>query len=540
MDLFPSMLYWDPGTIIMDNKTRFMEAVGDMVSNVIATNAAEGGPFKKFATAFTNYSIIQPIYGLGQCTPDLSASDCYQCLNSSVQAFIQAPGGRNLDPSCVVRYEIFPFFDLSYLPGSPRPPQSSPLPSPAIDLHPPIAPSGKKNSTKLIIVSIIAALLVFSAALFLIYICFLKKKARKTYVATATENTDQELTIESLQYDLTTLFSATNDFSDENKLGEGGFGGVYKGTLSNGQLIAVKRLSVSSSQGMQEFKTEVLLVAKLQHRNLVRLLGFCYTGEEKLLVYDYIANTSLDNFLFDHENRKQLSWPKRYNIIRGIARGLLYLHHDSRLRILHRDLKASNILLDEKMNPKISDFGTSRIFGVDHSQSNYYTNRVVGTYGYMAPEYALQGQFSIKSDVYSFGVLVLEIISGKKNYAFNQSGDADDLLSYAWRQWEARTPLECVDPTIRESCSNDGEVMRCIQLGLLCAQESVKDRPTMANVVLTLESYSVTLPIPEHPDLFTRSRVESTISKMDGSNDSSSKSNPMSVNEVSITETEPR
>ncbi|KAK9706459.1 hypothetical protein RND81_07G126300 [Saponaria officinalis] len=537
MDLFPSMLYWNVESII-GSKTRFMEAVGDMVSNVIATNAAGGGPFKKFATGFTNYSNYQPIYGLGQCTPDLSSSDCYQCIYSSIQAFRQTPGGRNLVPSCVVRYEIYPFFNLSYLPQLPRPPQSSPIPSPAIDLNPPIAPSGKKLSTKLI-VSIIAALLVFSAALFLMCICFLKKKARKNYVTTATEISDQELTADSLQYDLTTLLSATNNFSERNKLGEGGFGGVYKGTLSNGELIAVKRLSVRSSQGIQEFKTEVMLVAKLQHRNLVRLLGFCYTEQEKLLVYEYIANTSLDNFLFDYENRKQLSWQKRYNIIRGIARGLLYLHHDSQLRIIHCDLKASNILLDEEMNPKISDFGTSRIFGVDHSQSNY-TNRVVGTYGYMAPEYALQGQFSIKSDVYSFGVLVLEIISGKRNYAFNQPSDSDDLLSYAWSQWEARTPLECVDPTIRESCSNDGEVMRCIQLGLLCVQESVEDRPTMANVVLTLESYSVTIPIPEHPDPFTRTRVESSFSKMVGSNNSSRKSNPLSVNEVSITEPEPR
>ncbi|XP_074270063.1 cysteine-rich receptor-like protein kinase 10 [Silene latifolia] len=357
-------------------------------------------------------------------------------------------------------------------------------------------------------------MLVFSVALCLICVCVClrKNKARKVDVSTHAVTSNQDFTVESLQYDFATLVNATNNFSDENKLGEGGFGGVYKGTLSNGKLIAVKRLSASSSQGIQEFKTEVLVVAKLQHRNLVRLLGFCYTKQEKLLVYEYIRNKSLDNFIFDEENRRQLDWKRRYNIIRGIARGLLYLHHDSRIRIIHRDLKASNILLDDEMNPKISDFGTSRIFGVDHSQTNY-TNAVVGTYGYMAPEYALHGQFSIKSDAYSFGVLVLEIISGRKVSTFNQVSDDEDLLSYAWRQWEAGTPLEIVDPIIRDSCSNNTDVMRCIQIGLLCVQESVEDRLTMANVVLTLDSYSITLPVPEQTDFLARPRVITSFPK---------------------------
>ncbi|XP_039060281.1 G-type lectin S-receptor-like serine/threonine-protein kinase RKS1 [Hibiscus syriacus] len=213
-------------------------------------------------------------------------------------------------------------------------------------------------------------------------------------------------------FELSTVAAATNDFSSDNKLGHGGFGPVYKGVLFNGEEIAVKRLLNSSGQGLQEFKNEILLTAKLQHRNLVRMLGCCIEGEEKMLIYEFLPNKSLDSIIFDESKRSMLDWKKRFEIICGIARGMLYLHQDSRLRIIHRDLKASNVLLDATMNPKISDFGMGRIFGEDQTEGD--TKRVVGTYGYMSPEYAMQGHFSIKSDVYSFGVLLLEIITGKK------------------------------------------------------------------------------------------------------------------------------
>ncbi|XP_056686850.1 cysteine-rich receptor-like protein kinase 10 isoform X2 [Spinacia oleracea] len=321
--------------------------------------------------------------------------------------------------------------------------------------------AGKRISAKVIIV-IVSPIVAVLVAL-LVTSTIIRYKRPKTYDVVEIDFT----TVESLQYDLATLRSATNDFSDDSKLGEGGFGGVYKGTLSNGQRIAVKRLSINSSQGLQELKNEVILVAKLQHRNLVRLLGFCFEGQEKLLVYEYMPNKSLDNFLYDPEGQGLLDWGTRYKIIGGIARGMLYLHHDSQLRIIHRDLKASNVLLDDDMNAKISDFGMAKIFVVDQSQGN--TSRVVGTYGYMAPEYAMHGNFSNKSDVYSFGVLVLKIISGKRNSAFSESGEAEDLLSYAWKHWRDGTPLEFIDPTIRDSCSID-EVMRCIHIGLLCVQ----------------------------------------------------------------------
>nr|GMC62010.1 putative receptor-like protein kinase At4g00960 [Ipomoea batatas] len=256
-----------------------------------------------------------------------------------------------------------------------------------------------------------------------------------------------------------------DNFSDSNKLGQGGFGPVYKGKLPNGLQLAVKRLSVNSRQGDQEFKNEVLLVAKLEHRNLVRLLGFCLEGREKLLVYEFAPNASLDHFLFDPVKRENLDWETRYKIIGGISRGLLYLHEESRLRIIHRDLKASNVLLDANMNPKISDFGMAKLFELDESEGN--TSRIVGTYGYMSPEYAMHGQFSVKSDVFSFGVLVLEIVSGQKNSCFKNGESVKDLLSYAWTQWREGTAMNLVDPFLKENVADRPTICLCLNT-LLC------------------------------------------------------------------------
>ncbi|XAR66355.1 Non-specific serine/threonine protein kinase [Bertholletia excelsa] len=297
-------------------------------------------------------------------------------------------------------------------------------------------------------------------------------------------------------FDYSTIALATNNFHVENKLGQGGFGIVYKGTLAEGEEIAVKRLSKNSGQGVEEFKNEVRFIARLQHRNLVRLLGCCVEMEEKLLIYEYMQNKSLDSILFNKEKCSLLDWKRRFNIICGIARGLLYLHQDSRLRIIHRDLKASNILLDEEMNPKISDFGMARMFGGDQTEAS--TRRVVGTYGYMSPEYAMDGLFSFKSDVFSFGVLVLEIVTGKKNRGFYNANQHLNLLGHAWRLWREGRSSELMDPSVGDSYSAS-EVARCIQVGLLCVQERAEDRPTMATVVLMLSSESILPPQPRHP-----------------------------------------
>ncbi|XP_064947347.1 G-type lectin S-receptor-like serine/threonine-protein kinase B120 isoform X1 [Musa acuminata AAA Group] len=292
------------------------------------------------------------------------------------------------------------------------------------------------------------------------------------------------------------IVASTSNFALANLLGEGGFGPVYKGTLPGGQEVALKRLSRSSGQGETEFKNEVILMAKLQHRNLVRLLGCCIHGEERILVYEYMPNRSLNAFLFDPRKKGLLEWKTRYDIIEGIARGLLYLHRDSRLRIIHRDLKASNILLDKDMNPKISDFGMARIFGSDDNETN--TKRVVGTYGYMSPEYAMQGVFSVKSDVYSFGVLLLEIVSGRKNSSFAHQDSSLNLLGSAWKLWNEDNVMEFVDPAIRDSCS-PRQASRCVNVGLLCVQDRPNDRPTMSSVVIMLEGGTAAYPQPKQP-----------------------------------------
>ncbi|MCD9559967.1 hypothetical protein HAX54_018348 [Datura stramonium] len=338
------------------------------------------------------------------------------------------------------------------------------------------------------------------------------------------EGMDESKHAEISIFDLSTITNATDKFSDANKLGEGGFGSVYKGHLTDGQVIAVKRLSVTSGQGTEEFKNEVTLIARLQHRNLVRLIGCCVQRGEKMLVYEYLPNKSLDSFLFDKTKGSLLDWQKRFDIIHGIARGILYLHQDSRLRIIHRDLKASNVLLDASMQPKISDFGMARIFGGDQIEAN--TNRVVGTYGYMSPEYAMVGQFSAKSDVFSFGVLCLEIITGRKNNSHNDQERSQHLVGHVWDSWKDEKALDVVDPLLGDSYEAC-EVLRCIHIGLLCVQSFTNDRPTMSEVVFMLCN-ETNLPFPKEPGLVFRSENHSSVKH------SSSASVGTSVNDMSI------
>ncbi|XP_031499198.2 cysteine-rich receptor-like protein kinase 44 [Nymphaea colorata] len=285
-------------------------------------------------------------------------------------------------------------------------------------------------------------------------------------------------------FDLAAINSATNSFAPRNKLGEGGFGAVYKGQLPDGQEIAVKRLSRNIRHGAKHFDNEVQTLSKLQHRNLVRLLGGFLKGEEKILIYEYVQNGSM------REPTKRMEFDWAAKLIIGIARGLLYLHEDSRLRIVHRDLKASNILLDEDMNPKISDFGTAKIFHMDQTQAE--TFEILGTRGYMAPEYLLEGKVSLKIDIFSFGVLLLEIISGKKNFSLTQQETDENMLNYVWRLWRENKALQVVDQLMEGRC-NQNEILRCIHIGLLCVQEDASSRPKMSKVVAMLENSSLIL-----------------------------------------------
>ncbi|KAL4654747.1 hypothetical protein ACB092_01G402400 [Castanea dentata] len=393
----------------------------------------------------------------------------------------------------------------------------------------------EKHGPKIkIAVSVAAALAVVSGTLLVgFYVCRirtnLKVKKKPNGIISHQNNEAQKEDLELPFLDLSTIVGATDNFALNNKLGEGGFGPVYKGILEDGQEIAIKRLSRSSRQGLNEFKNEVRLIAKLQHRNLVKLNACCIQGEEKMLVYEYMPNKSLDSFIFDQTKSKLLDWSMRFNIICGIARGLQYLHQDSRLRIIHRDLKASNVLLDSEMNPKISDFGAAKTFGGDQSEGN--TNRVFGTYGYMAPEYAFDGQFSTKSDVFSFGILLLEIISGKKSRGFFHPNHSHNLIGYAWILWYEGRPLELTDECLGQS-STLSEVLRCIHISLLCVQQRPADRPSMSSVIVMLGSESA-LPQPKQPGFFLEK----------DSNEAhrfSSKQEPSSNNEITITLLEAR
>ncbi|KAB2637532.1 cysteine-rich receptor-like protein kinase 25 [Pyrus ussuriensis x Pyrus communis] len=483
---------------------RFNQVLGESMNEVVTEATVTAN---KFATKQANISRFLSVYSLAQCTWDLSTVDCNRCLKLAVALLPSccegSVGGRVLMPSCNIRFEIYPFYLQNATSARATAPKALPPP----------APKGRRKhfSTIIIVVGYVGiALLVFSLVLVALGCCFPGRREGK-------KNDEDMRTAESLQFDLETLETATNKFSEDNKLGEGGFGAVFRylytlsqGMLTNGQEIAVKRLSKSSGQGVQEFKNEVVLVAKLQHRNLVRLLGFCLEGEETLLVYEYVPNKSLDYFLFEHKKREQLDWLSRTMIIGGIARGILYLHEDSRLRVIHRDLKASNILLDINMNSKISDFGMARMFGVD-DQTEGNTKRIVGTYGYMAPEYAMEGLYSVKSDVFSFGVLLLEIITGRRNFlGFHRTNCGPTLIGYAWQLWNETKGLELMDPLLKDSCSPN-EFFRYIHIGLLCVQEDANNRPTMSSVVHLLKTETIIqvfLSRPEKPAFFTGRYVD--------------------------------
>uniref|UniRef100_K7LUW1 Receptor-like serine/threonine-protein kinase n=1 Tax=Glycine max TaxID=3847 RepID=K7LUW1_SOYBN len=401
-------------------------------------------------------------------------------------------------------------------------------------VHPASDPADHRN-LKIKTVAITVGVTTFGLIIIYVWIWIIKNPgaARKFYKQNF-RKVKRMKEIDLPTFDLSVLANATENFSSKHKLGEGGFGPVYKiifqGTLIDGKVIAVKRLSKKSKQGLDELKNEVALIAKLQHRNLVKLLGCCIEGEEKMLIYEYMPNLSLDCFLFDETKKKLLDWPKRFNIISGITRGLVYLHQDSRLRIIHRDLKTSNILLDDNLDPKISDFGLARSFLEDQVEAN--TNRVAGTCGYMPPEYAAGGRFSVKSDVFSYGVIVLEIVSGKRNTEFANSENYNNILGHAWTLWTEDRALELLDDVVGEQCK-PYEVIRCIQVGLLCVQQRPQDRPHMSSV-LSMLSGDKLLPKPMAPGFYSGTNVTSEATS------SSANHKLWSVNEASITELDAR
>ncbi|KAL4312993.1 hypothetical protein GQ457_01G003560 [Hibiscus cannabinus] len=294
----------------------------------------------------------------------------------------------------------------------------------------------------------------------------------------------QGLELQTGSFSLRQIKSATNNFDVANKIGEGGFGPVYKGILSDGTVIAVKQLSAKSKQGNREFVNEIGMISALQHPHLVKLFGCCIEGNQLLLIYEYMENNSLARALFGpQECQLKLDWPTRRKICIGIARGLAYLHEESRLKIVHRDIKATNVLLDKNLNPKISDFGLAKL---DEEDNTHISTRVAGTYGYMAPEYAMRGHLTDKADVYSFGIVILEIVSGRGNTSYRSKEESFYLLDWVHVLEEEGNLLDLVDPRIRSDYKKE-EVMTMINVGLLCADVNAAARPAMSSVVSMLE-----------------------------------------------------
>ncbi|CBI20015.3 hypothetical protein VitviT2T_018454 [Vitis vinifera] len=381
------------------------------------------------------------------------------------------------------------------------------------------APNGKKNWTGLIVGIAVALGLVCFLAVFSVYYFVLRRK--KPY-----ENQDEELLgmdARPYTFSYAELKNATGDFSPSNKLGEGGFGPVYKGTLSDGRVVAVKQLSVSSHQGKNQFVTEIATISAVQHRNLVKLYGCCIEGVNRSLVYEYLENKSLDQALFG-EGNLDLVWPTRYDICLGVARGLAYLHEESRLRIVHRDVKASNILLDYYLNPKISDFGLAKLY--DDTKTHIST-RVAGTIGYLAPEYAMRGHLTEKADVFGFGVVALEIVSGRPNSDTSLEEEKTYLLEWAWQLHETNREIELVDSRLSEF--SEEEARRMIGVALLCTQTSPTLRPPMSRVVAMLSGDIEVSRVTTKPGYLTDWKFNDVSSFMSENSDLNSPSISMEV-----------
>ncbi|CAN6282719.1 unnamed protein product [Urochloa humidicola] len=369
------------------------------------------------------------VYAAAQCVETVGEGGCAQCLNVAVGNIDGCPpnsDGRAVDAGCFMRYSDRPFFPANA----------------TVDLTVYLR-SGKKSSRKGAIIGGIlggvAFLFLAGLLTFLLIQRSRKLKPRRGDILGATELQGPT----SFYY--RDLKAATNNFSEKSKLGEGGFGDVYKGLLKNGKTVAVKRLIVmETSRTKADFESEVKLISNVHHRNLVRLLGCSRKGSEFLLVYEYMANGSLDKFLFG-ERQGTLNWRQRFNIIVGMARGLAYLHQEFHVCIIHRDIKSSNVLLDDDFQPKIADFGLARLLPDDHS---HLSTKFAGTLGYTAPEYAIHGQLSEKVDTYSFGVVVLEILSSRKSNDTRLEPETQYLLEWAWKLYESDNLMALVDESL--------------------------------------------------------------------------------------------
>ncbi|KAH6808051.1 hypothetical protein C2S51_029159 [Perilla frutescens var. frutescens] len=429
------------------------------------------------------------IYGVAQCAEAVTQSGCQECLksaNESLADCLPLADGRLVHAACFVRYSDTPFFadnqttDITTL-----------LTVGVRD------GGGSSSNEKTIILGVGCggAGLVILLVLFLCYkFSTSVKAAQRDKILGATEL--QRVNV----YNYNELKAATDNFSEEKKLGEGSFGVVYKATLKNGNDVAVKKLDMNYSRAKADFETEGRLISNVHHRNLVRLLGCCSKGSELLLIYEYMENGSLDRFLYGGK-RGSLSWKQRCDIIFGIAKGIAYLHENYHITIIHRDIKPSNILVDHDFQAKIADFGLARL--LPENQSHVKT-KFAGTFGYTAPEYAINGHLSEKVDIYSFGVVILEIISGRRCSDMNYSSDSEYLLKEAWKLYESGMHEKLADETLESKEYKAQELKKMVEIGLVCTQSPATSRPTMSEILAMLLSDPS---VQQRAPLITRSYV---------------------------------
>ncbi|XP_027361080.1 cysteine-rich receptor-like protein kinase 2 isoform X2 [Abrus precatorius] len=483
--------YSGPGdTAVCGNTTRKSSSFQAAAKQAVLRAAQDAPNNKGYAkgnvavTGATN----QSAYVLADCWRTLDKSSCKACLenaSSSILGCLPWSEGRALNTGCFMRYSDTDFLNKEQQNGSSR------------------------GNVVVIVVAVVSSVIVSVVGVIIgVYIWkqrYIQKKRRGSNDA---EKLAKTLQRNSLNFKYSTLDKATGNFHESNKLGQGGFGTVYKGVLADGREIAIKRLYYNNRHRAADFYNEVNIISSVEHKSLVRLLGCSCSGPESLLVYEFLPNKSLDRFIFDKNKGRELNWEKRYEIMIGTAEGLVYLHENSKIRIIHRDIKASNILLDAKLRAKIADFGLARSFQEDKS---HISTAIAGTLGYMAPEYLAHGQLTEKADVYSFGVLLLEIVTGRQNNRSKASEYSDGLVTVAWRHFQSGTAEQLFDPNLELHNHNSNikdEILRVVHIGLLCTQEAPSLRPTMSKALQMLTKKDEQLVAPSNPPFLDESTME--------------------------------